>query len=146
MVSKPDGKPLQQSSGAWGPIVLDDCRESLRIRVWGARGSLPVCGESFRIFGGNTTCVEIRCGDQILLFDAGSGLLPAGLALQAEGTRTAHLFFSHCHYDHIIGLPFFSDAVRPQSLGRDLVGPSGGQDDHRRDDPGVHATALASGR
>ncbi len=106
---------MQQSSGAWGPIVLDDCRESLRIRVWGSRGSLPVCGESFRIFGGNTTCVEIRCGDQILLFDAGSGLLPAGLALQAEGTKTAHLFFSHCHYDHIIGLPFFPMLFDPKA-------------------------------
>jgi phosphoribosyl 1,2-cyclic phosphodiesterase len=61
----------------------------------------------FRKFGGNTICIEIRCGDHVLLIDAGSGLYPAGIALGAEGHTDLELFFTHCHYDHIIGLPFF---------------------------------------
>jgi phosphoribosyl 1,2-cyclic phosphodiesterase len=79
----------------------------MQIKLWGARGSLPVSGPMFREFGGNTICIEVRCGDHVLLFDAGSGLYAAGNALQAEGRTDLELFFTHCHYDHIIGLPFF---------------------------------------
>lgn len=114
MGSQPN-ENLPQPPIASGPIVVGERRESLRVRVWGSRGSLPVSGESFQIFGGNTTCVEMRCGDQILLFDAGSGLLPAGVALKAENAKAVHLFFSHCHYDHIIGLPFFPMLFDPKA-------------------------------
>lgn len=81
--------------------------ENFRIKIWGARGTLPVSGEDFRKYGGNTICIEVRCGNHVLLFDAGSGLLPAGLALRAEGVTDVNLFFSHCHYDHIVGFPYF---------------------------------------
>ncbi len=77
------------------------------IRFWGTRGSLPVSGEPFRAYGGNTICFEVRCGDERLIFDAGSGILPAGLAMKDEGPVDCHLFFSHSHYDHIIGFPYF---------------------------------------
>jgi phosphoribosyl 1,2-cyclic phosphodiesterase len=90
-----------------GDPVMRSGQDRLRVRTWGTRGSLPVSGKQFGVFGGNTICTEVRCGDQVLLFDAGSGLMPAGCALKSDGTRTAHLFFGHCHYDHIIGLPFF---------------------------------------
>ena len=79
-----------------------------QVKLWGVRGSLPVSGPGFRKYGGNTICTEIRCGDEVLLFDAGSGLPPAGKALMAEGRRAFHLFFSHWHYDHVMGLPFFT--------------------------------------
>jgi ribonuclease Z len=49
----------------------------------------------------------MRCGKHTLLFDAGSGLRPAGKALRASGITDFDLFFTHCHYDHIIGLPAF---------------------------------------
>jgi phosphoribosyl 1,2-cyclic phosphodiesterase len=78
-----------------------------QVKLWGTRGSLPVSGPDFRKFGGNTICIEMRCGDNVLLFDAGTGLPPAGKALMAEGQRDFMLFFSHWHYDHVIGLPFF---------------------------------------
>ncbi len=78
-----------------------------RIRVRGARGSLPVSGDAFRVYGGNTICLEMRCGDDVLIFDAGSGILPAGLDFKAEGRKRFCLFFTHCHYDHILGLPMF---------------------------------------
>ena len=87
--------------------------ETFRIRLWGTRGSLPVSGPQFLDFGGNTICVEMQCGPHRLLFDAGSGLLPAGNALVAEGVSEADLFFSHFHYDHIIGLPYFVPLYKP---------------------------------
>ena len=85
------------------------------IRLWGVRGSIAASGEAFRIFGGNTICFEVRCGDRVILFDAGSGLPRAGRALLAEGLEKADLFFTHCHYDHIIGLPFFKPLYHPAS-------------------------------
>lgn len=86
-----------------------------RVRFWGTRGSLPVSGEQFEKYGGNTICVEMQCGPHRLLFDAGSGIMPAGQALKAEGISTFNLFFSHCHYDHIIGLPYFPALFDPDA-------------------------------
>src|SRR5262245_25225246 len=77
------------------------------VRFWGARGSIPVSDVSIANFGGNTACVEIRHAGQILLMDAGSGLRSAGETLLAEGVRQYHVFLSHWHYDHVMGLPFF---------------------------------------
>ena len=78
-----------------------------RILFHGTRGSLPVSGPGYRQYGGNTISIEMHCGDQVLLFDAGSGLPPAAKRLLAAGRREFNLFFSHCHFDHIIGLPYF---------------------------------------
>jgi phosphoribosyl 1,2-cyclic phosphodiesterase len=79
----------------------------LTIRFWGARGSIPVSDDRTVKFGGSTACVEIRHAGQCLLMDAGSGLRSAGETLLAEGARQYHLFLSHWHYDHVMGLPFF---------------------------------------
>ncbi len=84
-----------------------------QLRTWGTRGSLPVSGPEFVEFGGSTSCVEVRCGEHVLLFDAGSGLLPAGRALKAQGVKRTHLLFTHCHYDHIIGFPFYGGLFDP---------------------------------
>lgn len=81
--------------------------DSLVLRIWGARGSLPIASSRCSQFGGSTICLELRCGQNVLLFDAGSGLPVAGQTLWSEGQSEFHLFFSHCHYDHIMGLPFF---------------------------------------
>lgn len=93
-----------------GPHRLKErngAENTMSVRFWGTRGSIPVSGPQFSRYGGNTISVEIRCGDEVLIFDAGSGIPPAGLALKAEGVNQVDLFFSHCHYDHIIGLPYF---------------------------------------
>lgn len=77
------------------------------VRFWGVRGSIAVSGPEFARYGGNTICIEMQCGKHTLLFDAGSGLRPAGRTLRAAGVTDFDLFFTHCHYDHVIGLPAF---------------------------------------
>ena len=88
--------------------------KAFSVRFWGARGSLPAAGPEFARYGGNTCCVEVRCGPHTLVFDAGSGIKSAGLALRASGVRELHLFLTHCHYDHIMGLPFFAPLYDPR--------------------------------
>jgi phosphoribosyl 1,2-cyclic phosphodiesterase len=78
-----------------------------RVKFWGVRGSLPVSGAEFTQFGGNTISLEISFGGETLLFDAGSGLPPAGRIIGENPPAMLHLFMTHYHYDHIIGLPFF---------------------------------------
>lgn len=79
------------------------------VKFWGVRGSIPSPGPKTAIYGGNTPCIEIVCGRQTLIFDAGSGIRELGTELMQPGApRNLELFFTHCHYDHIEGLPFFS--------------------------------------
>jgi phosphoribosyl 1,2-cyclic phosphodiesterase len=84
------------------------------VRFWGVRGSLACAEPGTARHGGNTACVEVRCGDRLLIFDAGTGLRPLGKALvgSSETTR-ADIFFSHCHIDHIVGVPFFAPCYVP---------------------------------
>jgi phosphoribosyl 1,2-cyclic phosphodiesterase len=82
---------------------------SMSVRFWGVRGSIPCPGPNTVRYGGNTPCVEIRCGDHFLIFDAGTGIRPLGDAFMAAGTVVdTDIFLSHCHLDHVIGLPFFA--------------------------------------
>jgi phosphoribosyl 1,2-cyclic phosphodiesterase len=86
------------------------------IRFWGVRGSVPCPGNDTIRYGGNTSCVEVRCGEHLVIFDAGTGLHALGSALaQAPGRVEADLFLSHCHIDHIGGLPFFAPCYAPAS-------------------------------
>jgi phosphoribosyl 1,2-cyclic phosphodiesterase len=89
-----------------------------RVTFWGVRGSLPVSGEQFLRYGGNTPCIEVRCGAEVLIFDAGSGLREAGLSLMSESVSEFDVFFTHSHYDHIIGLPYFKPIYRCSSAVR----------------------------
>jgi phosphoribosyl 1,2-cyclic phosphodiesterase len=76
-----------------------------KITFWGTRGSVPVMGAEFRKYGGNTSCVEVNCGERTIIFDAGTGIHP--LSQKRRHLREVDLFFSHTHLDHIQGLPFF---------------------------------------
>lgn len=78
------------------------------IKFWGVRGSLPVPGPQTVEFGGNTACVEIRCGSHLIIIDAGSGIKALGHLLAEEEGQDIDLFLSHSHFDHISGLPFFA--------------------------------------
>ncbi len=82
--------------------------EKMLIRCWGARGSIPVSGKEYVKYGGNTTCIEIRTkDDEVLIIDAGSGIRKLGNLLLKEGKKKIHLLFTHVHWDHILGFPFF---------------------------------------
>ncbi len=82
----------------------------MRARFWGVRGSIPVPGKETVEFGGNTSCVEVQCGDTTIIFDGGTGLRVLGDDLIRRGVTNVHLFFSHVHWDHIQGFPFFAPA------------------------------------
>jgi phosphoribosyl 1,2-cyclic phosphodiesterase len=83
----------------------------MQITFWGVRGSIPAPGPATMEIGGNTSCVEVRAGKAILIFDGGTGLRLLGKKLVKEGGPiTAHMFFSHVHWDHIQGFPFFEPA------------------------------------
>jgi phosphoribosyl 1,2-cyclic phosphodiesterase len=85
------------------------------VRFWGTRGSIATPGFQKARFGGNTTCVEMLVGDERLVFDAGTGIRMLGRAMLEEDPRGGHcsLFFSHTHWDHIQGFPFFGPAYHP---------------------------------
>ncbi len=80
----------------------------MRVKFWGTRGSVPTPGRATEKFGGNTTCVEVIADDHRLILDAGTGIRELGLVLADEGPSASTLLFSHLHWDHIQGLPFFT--------------------------------------
>jgi len=93
---------------------LSERHREFWLRFWGTRGSLPAPRPSTNIYGGNTPCLEIRAGGVVYIFDAGSGIRALGAALQKEfGAVSANIFFTHYHWDHIHGFPFFSPAYSP---------------------------------
>lgn len=79
------------------------------ITCWGARGSIPVSGDEYIKYGGDTTCLEIRTkDDEIIIIDAGSGIRRLGNRLVSEKRFQYTMLFTHAHWDHIMGFPFFS--------------------------------------
>ena len=87
---------------------------AITLRFWGTRGGIAVAGPQTQRYGGNTSCVEIRCGDHLLILDAGTGLRALGDALRDEGRAVnADLLLTHTHLDHILGLAFFVPLMWP---------------------------------
>jgi phosphoribosyl 1,2-cyclic phosphodiesterase len=80
----------------------------MKIKIWGSRGSIPVSGKAYLKYGGDTTCVEIRArsGD-IIVVDAGTGIRRLGNHLAEEKRNDFDFIFTHAHWDHLMGFPFF---------------------------------------
>jgi phosphoribosyl 1,2-cyclic phosphodiesterase len=92
--------------------VGSDLARGITVRFWGVRGSIPAPGPETCRYGGNTACVEVRAGEELLILDAGTGIRKLGLALSKETAPVAGtLLISHAHWDHIHGLPFFAPAM-----------------------------------
>jgi phosphoribosyl 1,2-cyclic phosphodiesterase len=85
-------------------------RDRVKITFWGVRGSIACPGRDYAKYGGNTSCVEVSADGQTLIFDGGTGIRLLGKSLQKRGVKEAKLFFSHTHWDHICGFPFFAPA------------------------------------
>lgn len=84
------------------------------LRFWGVRGSYAAPFKTHLGVGGNTSCVEIRDGDDILLCDAGTGVIPFGNEiLKQDRIKQLMIILTHYHWDHICGLPFFVPAFIP---------------------------------
>ncbi len=80
----------------------------MKIKCWGSRGSIPVSGKDYVKYGGDTTCIEIRTkNDDIIIVDAGTGIRRLGKHLIKEGRLEFSFIFTHAHWDHIMGFPFF---------------------------------------
>jgi phosphoribosyl 1,2-cyclic phosphodiesterase len=86
----------------------------MRIKVWGARGSVPAPGPETMHYGGNTSCVEVTLSDgSTLILDAGTGIRNLGVALPRT-ERPIHILLTHLHLDHIQGLMFFEPLFHAQ--------------------------------
>ncbi len=82
----------------------------MNIKFWGTRGSIPTPSTAEFVtsrYGGNTTCVSVWIPGRLIILDAGSGLRNLGLHLAREMPIAATFFFTHVHWDHIQGFPFF---------------------------------------
>ena len=80
----------------------------MRIKCWGSRGSIPVCGIEYLKYGGDTTCMEIQTeSGEIIIVDAGTGIRRLGNHLMKEKILKYHFIFTHAHWDHLMGFPFF---------------------------------------
>lgn len=81
----------------------------MKIKFWGVRGSIPVPGPTTQKIGGNTSCIEIEGRNNILIFDAGTGIKALGDELIAnKNKKHIHILLTHYHLDHMMGLPFFA--------------------------------------
>ena len=86
----------------------------MQARVWGCRGSVAAPGPDTVRYGGNTSCVEVRLSSgQVLVLDAGTGIRPLGVLLQASPCPELHILLSHLHLDHLQGLGFFRPLFDP---------------------------------
>lgn len=83
-------------------------RRKAILRFWGVRGSVPTPGPTTAKVGGNTACVELRVGDECVIFDAGSGLRLLGAEVMGRKQANLSILLSHYHWDHLLGLPFFA--------------------------------------
>ena len=88
--------------------------DGLTVTFWGTRGTRMVTGDQFTRYARKTICAEVRCGNRVIVLDAGSGLVPLGAAMMANGTRQFDLLLTHAHYDHVEGIPFFEPFYDPQ--------------------------------
>jgi phosphoribosyl 1,2-cyclic phosphodiesterase len=100
------------------------------IKIWGARGSIPVCGREFLKYGGSTTCVELidKKGDNIII-DSGTGINQLGKEMVKKKVRKINMIFTHQHWDHVIGFPFFAPIY--QNVEINVMGGSFSTDEAR---------------
>lgn len=90
----------------------------MQIKFYGVRGSIASPGEETFRYGGNTACVSVESNDGALfILDAGTGIRRLGEELVSQReSKDINLLFSHYHWDHIQGFPFFLPAYKKNQL------------------------------
>ena len=116
--------PVRATVGGVSPG--ESAGDEFLVRFWGVRGSIATPGPATARYGGNTSSLEVRCGGRLLLLDAGTGLRYLGGRLLAEAPLDADLYFTHTHFDHVCGLPFFKPFFQAQNRFRLWAGHLGG--------------------
>lgn len=89
-------------------------QDTIRLKLLGVRGTVPVHGEQFRQFGGATSCVFLRVGEESVILDAGTGLLTQKVYPFFSGKHFS-LLLTHPHVDHLMGLPMFAPLFDSES-------------------------------
>ena len=119
---------------------MPNLQDQFTVHFWGVRGSIPCPGPNTVKYGGNTPCVEMRVGGHRLIFDGGTGLRGLGQFLLSQMPIKAYMFFTHSHWDHIQGFPFFTPAFikgnRFDIFG--AVAPNGSTIEQRLNDQMLH--------
>ncbi|MBF0100417.1 MAG: MBL fold metallo-hydrolase [Desulfobacterales bacterium] len=92
----------------------------MQIRLWGVRGSIACPGPTTVRYGGNTSCIELRIKDRVIIIDSGTGIRLLGQEIvQTQLSKgqpiSAEIFLTHTHLDHITGFPFFQPLYIPQT-------------------------------
>lgn len=119
---------------------MSSVKNQFEVQFWGVRGSIACPGAETVRYGGNTSCIEMRVGGERLIFDGGTGLRVLGQSLLREMPLQANMFFTHSHWDHIQGFPFFVPAFvkgnRFNIYG--AVAPNGSTIEQRLNDQMLH--------
>ena len=120
--------------------MSSDHQGQFSICFWGVRGSVACPGAQTVRYGGNTACIEMRVGGERLIFDGGTGLRNLGQSMLAEMPVFANMFFTHSHWDHIQGFPFFVPAFVKGNHFRihGAIAPNGSTIEQRLNDQMLH--------
>ncbi|MGD2181500.1 MBL fold metallo-hydrolase [Lusitaniella coriacea] len=119
---------------------MSSINNRFKVNFWGVRGSIPCPGATTVRYGGNTPCVEMQVGGERLIFDGGTGLRLLGQSLLSQMPIEARIFFTHSHWDHIQGFPFFTPAFIPGNCFHlyGAVSPNGATIKQRHNDQMLH--------
>jgi phosphoribosyl 1,2-cyclic phosphodiesterase len=87
--------------------------QNFEITAHGTRGTLPPPNPGGSVYGVNTACVSVQHPGGLAILDAGTGIVPFGWVLRQGPVRDIDIILSHAHYDHLLGLPFFTPIHDP---------------------------------
>jgi phosphoribosyl 1,2-cyclic phosphodiesterase len=119
---------------------MANMQNQFTVHFWGVRGSIACPGAETVRYGGNTSCIEMRVAGHRLIFDGGTGLRVLGQTLLSQMPLEAHMFFTHSHWDHIQGFPFFVPAFIKGNCFKiyGAIAPNGSTIEQRLNDQMLH--------